>query len=202
MRVALDDPYEYIRRKVVTFLGMRGEDSDAELLARQYFADANAKRIAFNIENNAPFFRDSLFLEEFDKVRSGEDFIFTTPGKEGKLSDNSWYGRDKVLKSIGMKKYIISGLFDKDGKRRARLIEMMKNYPYPEYAGNLLQLVSDDSLPDDVRISSAEILGWYIHAWNRSGIVSGLEEMVGKYPGAIDWEIRKSIARLNEYRKY
>ncbi len=162
MRVALDDPYEYIRRKVVTFLGMRGEDSDAELLARQYFADANAKRIAFNIENNAPFFRDSLFLEEFDKVRSGEDFIFTTPGKEGKLSDNSWYGRDKVLKSIGMKKYII----------------------------------------DDVRISSAEILGWYIHAWNRSGIVSGLEEMVGKYPGAIDWEIRKSIARLNEYRKY
>lgn len=202
MRVALDDPYEYIRRKVVTFLGMRGEDSDAELLARQYFADANAKRIAFNIENNAPFFRDSLFLEEFDKVRSGEDFIFTTPGKEGKLSDNSWYGRDKVLKSIGMKKYIISGLFDKDGKRRARLIEMMKNYPYPEYAGNLLQLVSDESLPDDVRISSAEILGWYIHAWNRSGIVSGLEEMVGKYPGAIDWEIRKSIARLNEYRKY
>lgn len=202
MRLALDDPYEYIRRKVVTFLSMRGEDKDAELLARQYFTDANAKRIAFNIENNSTFFRDTMFLEVFDRIRSEQDFIFTTPGKEGKFGDNSWYGRDKVRKALGIKEYIIRGLFEKDGKNRARHIEMMKNYPFPEYAGNLLQIVSDESLPDDVRISSAEILGWYTHAWNRSGIVSGLEGMVGKYSKELDWEIRKSISRLNEYRKY
>lgn len=195
---ALDDPYEYTRRKACYYLGLRGNDSTVQALVDEYFRDYNAKRIAFNVLNSAGFFQDSLFVKTFDKKLEQSDFIFD---KERFKNDAQGFMGGSLSLSNSAKESIFK-TGNQSGYRSA-ILSSMRNNPYPQYANELVDLVKNDKEPTSIRIQVAEILGWYSYAWNRAEIVEGLENYLSNKPSSVspelEGEITKTIGRLKEY---
>ena len=79
----------------------------------------------------------------------------------------------------------------------------LRNAQYPQFVNKLINIVKDDTEPLQIRINTAEILGWYTMAYNRADIVrelgSFLHESGAEQDAALNAEIRKTINRLNVY---
>ena len=188
LRAALEDPYEYTRRKAAYYLCRVGHPDDVPAVLKAYFEDLNAKRIAFNIRNNSACFPDSTFLEAFDAA----DKSFIHPGMDD--------GRQALVSAIGLKDYAAEAIarHGNDSPRRASMLHILRNNPYPQLAGDLVALVKDDTEPLDIRIVVAEALGWYTVAYNRAWIVEQLRDY---HPAeaALQDEITRTVGRLNVY---
>ena len=195
---ALEDPYEYTRRKACYFLGLRGNVGTVQALVDEYFRDYNAKRIAFNILNSAGFFKDSIFVSTFDKKLEDSDFIYDK--KRFREDAQGYMGGSLSIRSSALESIEKTG---NESRYRAAVLSSMRNNPYPQYAGKLLELVENDKEPIQIRIQTAEILGWFSYAWNREDIVKGLEDYMASKPSSVTpelgGEITKTIGRLKVY---
>lgn len=197
MREALDDPYEYIRRKAATFLCMRGDPEDVEIVADCYFNNLNAKRIAFNIESNSAFWSDSLFI---NACRQRDGFVYVKGADYQSFAPTRMMqGGEKAMESaIDLKGYFAKSLDDRGSERKGRLsmLSGLRNMPYPQYAGKLVEIVRDEGEPLSVRVTAAEVLGWYGFAYNRAEIVSSLGSNLDSLPSEVRNECIKTLKRL------
>lgn len=197
MREALDDPYEYIRRKAATFLCMRGDPEDVEIVADCYFNNLNAKRIAFNIESNSAFWSDSLFI---NACRQRDGFVYVKGSDYQSFAPTRMMqGGEKAMESaIDLKGYFAKSLDDRGSERKGRLsmLSGLRNMPYPQYAGKLVEIVRDEGEPLSVRVTAAEVLGWYGFAYNRAEIVSSLGSNLDSLPSEVRNECIKTLKRL------
>ena len=78
----------------------------------------------------------------------------------------------------------------------------MRNQPYPQYAESLLSIVRDPNEVEKARVQCAEVLGWYVRAWNRKEIVDGIEAYLKsgeEMPEALRNELVKTRNRLEDY---
>lgn len=207
---ALDDPYEYIRRKAVHNLCQRGEARHAEAVAGMWLRDLNAKRIAFNIVNNSAFFPDSTFIQAFDRLRAKESFFYAKPDIPdslripGEPGFSLKTGREGFLGALGVRDYGWEAVSKKgnDSRRRHNTLSFLRNNPYPTFATALTEIVADEGEPVAIRIQVAEILGWFIQAYNREEIVARLERFLAANPGAdaaLRDEVTKTVGRLKCY---
>lgn len=197
MREALDDPYEYIRRKAATFLCMRGDSTDVDIMADAYMDNLNAKRIAFNIESGCAYWPDSLLL---DACRKRDGFVYVK-GEDYK----SWTpkpmlrsGAEAMEGAISLRSYFVKPLGDRGSDKSGRIsaIRSLRNLPYPQYAMQLVSIVRDDGEPVAVRTACAEALGWYGFAYNREEITCKLRESLGHLPKPVADECVKTLTRL------
>lgn len=197
---ALNDPYEFIRRKACYYLGKRGDKSTINALVDCYFRDYNAKRVEFNITMGAAMFEGESFKDVFEQKSKENEFIFD---KEAFMSScNKW-----LNSSYGMKDYMGSPLKDKSMsvKRRSSMISSLRNFPNPTLSSDVLSLIADKDEDMSLRIQCAEILGWYVYAFNRSEIIESLEEIIPTFDGndaetsALIEELEKSLQRLKHY---
>jgi len=195
---ALDDPYEYTRRKACYFLGLRGNDSTVSALVDEYFRDYNAKRISFNILNSAGFFKDSLFLKTFENKLEQSDFIYDK--KRFKEEAQGYIGGSFSICNSAKESIDRVG---NESSYRSAILSSMRNNPYPQYAKALVNLVENVKEPANIRLQVAEILGWYSYAWNREEIVKELEAYLASEPSTLpkelEDEITKTIGRLKVY---
>lgn len=205
---ALDDPYEYIRRKAVHNICQRGEPGHAEAVARAYLLDYNAKRVEFNAVNNSAFFPDSLFLQAYDRLAAEQGFLYEKPDIPDSLCIPSSVfslvgGRKGFVSSLGVLEYAREAVERKgnDSRRRHSSLSMMRNMPYPTLAMELVEIVRNPEEPLSIRVQVAEILGWFVQAHNRDAIVSSLEEFlsVDSSDPALKDEVVKTVGRLKDY---
>ena len=206
---ALDDPYEYIRRKAVHNICQRGEAEHAEAVARAYLLDYNAKRVEFNAVNNSAFFPDSLLLQAYDREAARQGFLFEKPVIPDSLRIPSSLftlgsGRKGFVSSLGVRAYAREAVEKKgnDSRRRHSTLSMMRNMPYPTLAMPLVDIVRDSEEPLSIRIQVAEILGWFVQAHNRDKIAASLEQFLsegGPVDPALKDEVVKTVGRLKDY---
>ena len=208
LREALDDPYEYIRRKAATYLSMRGAAEDVPALVDAYINDRNAKRVAFNIASNSGFFQDSLFLETYRQKVKEMDFIFDRPDSVKTFVSDAMFtrvGESEIKSAISFRDYFAKTLADTGNAKRGRLSTMrgLRNMPFPECADALIGITASDAEPLNVRVAAAEILGWYTHAGNRGEIIARLNSNIEKaaLPNEVKDECIKTVARLKAYTK-
>lgn len=190
-----DDPYEFIRRKSAFFMGKVGTPEMAAELADLYMRDYNSLRVAHNVGFVCAHFPDSLFLKEFEKKFAEADWIYDRELFH-KKAENCFRAAFSIESSTGK----IIG--DKNNGYRKFYISGMRNQPYPQYAESLLAIVRDSGEVENARVQCAEVLGWFIRAWNRKEIVDGIgaylksgEEM----PEALRNELVKTKNRLGDY---
>lgn len=208
LREALDDPYEYIRRKAATYLSMRGAAEDVPALAEAYINDRNSKRVAFNIANDSGFFPDSLFLETYRNKVKEMDFIFDRPDSVKTFVLDAMFtkvGESEIKSAMSFRDYFAETLADTGNAKRGRLSIMrgLRNMPFPDCAATLIGITANDAEPMNVRIAAAEILGWYTHAGNRKDIIAKLSSNIetGSLPEEVKQECVKTVARLKAYTK-
>jgi hypothetical protein len=199
LKYALDDPYEFIRRKGAYFASKVGREDLATDLAKMYLEEYNAKRVAFNIGFSAGHFPDDVFMTEFNKVLDDASFIFN---KEQYAADAS-----KAFKSsIGIRNMTAKYIGDKSQQtsNRYSYIGGMRNMPYAHLADALIDVTKDSDEEEKLRVRCAEVLGWYVRAYNRSKIVENLESYLNsgaKMPDAVRDEIIKTNNRLKAYMR-
>lgn len=190
-----DDPYEFIRRKSAFFMGKVGTPEMAAELADLYMRDYNSLRVAHNVGFVCAHFPDSLFLKEFEKKFAEADWIYD---KElfHKKAENCFRAAFSIESSTGK----IIG--DKNNGYRKFYISGMRNQPYPQYAESLLAIVRDPNEVEKARVQCAEVLGWFIRAWNRKDIVAGIDAYLKsgeEMPEALRNELVKTKNRLGDY---
>ena len=190
-----DDPYEFIRRKSAFFMGKVGTPEMAAELADLYMRDYNSLRVAHNVGFVCAHFPDSLFLKEFEKKFAEADWIYD---KElfHKKAENCFRAAFSIESSTGK----IIG--DKNNGYRKFYISGMRNQPYPQYAERLLAIVRDSGEVENARVQCAEVLGWFIRAWNRKDIVNGIDAYLKsgeEMPEALRNELVKTKNRLGDY---
>lgn len=196
---AADDPYEFIRRRTAYYMGRVGSDELARPLADMYLRDYNAKRMAFNVSYSCAHFADGVFDKAFDEALSEADFLFD---KEAFAAS----AREKfaAMKSIADGTGECLAHKEWSDRRRDIYIANMRNNPYPKYAPELLDIVKDAEQSENMRTRVAEVLGWYVRAYNRAEIISSLEEYLASgetLPEGLRKEIVRTINRLKVYMK-
>lgn len=190
-----DDPYEFIRRKSAFFMGKVGTPEMAAELADLYMRDYNSLRVAHNVGFVCAHFPDSLFLKEFEKKFAEADWIYDRELFH-KKAENCFRAAFSIESSTGK----IIG--DKNNGYRKFYISGMRNQPYPQYAESLLAIVRDPNEVEKARVQCAEVLGWFIRAWNRKDIVAGIDAYLKsgeEMPEALRNELVKTKNRLGDY---
>lgn len=190
-----DDPYEFIRRKSAFFMGKVGTPEMAAELADLYMRDYNSLRVAHNVGFVCAHFPDSLFLKEFEKKFAEADWIYDRELFH-KNAENCFRAAFSIESSTGK----IIG--DKNNGYRKFYISGMRNQPYPQYAESLLAIVRDSGEVENARVQCAEVLGWFIRAWNRKEIVDGIDAYLKsgeEMPEALRNELVKTKNRLGDY---
>lgn len=190
-----DDPYEFIRRKSAFFMGKVGTPEMAAELADLYMRDYNSLRVAHNVGFVCAHFPDSLFLKEFEKKFAEADWIYDRELFHEK-AENCFRAAFSIESSTGK----IIG--DKSNGYRKFYISGMRNQPYPHYAESLLAIVRDSGEVENARVQCAEVLGWFIRAWNRKDIVDGIDAYLKsgeEMPEALRQELVKTKNRLGDY---
>uniref|UniRef100_UPI003FEDB2F5 hypothetical protein n=1 Tax=Candidatus Cryptobacteroides bacterium TaxID=3085639 RepID=UPI003FEDB2F5 len=190
-----DDPYEFIRRKSAFFMGKVGTPEMAAELADLYMRDYNSLRVAHNVGFVCAHFPDSLFLKEFEKKFAEADWIYDRELFH-KKAENCFRAAFSIESSTGK----IIG--DKNNGYRKFYISGMRNQPYPQYAESLLAIVRDSGEVENARVQCAEVLGWFIRAWNRNDIVDGIDAYLKsgeEMPEALRNELVKTKNRLGDY---
>lgn len=190
-----DDPYEFIRRKSAFFMGKVGTPEMAAELADLYMRDYNSLRVAHNVGFVCAHFPDSLFLKEFENKFAEADWIYDRELFH-KKAENCFRAAFSIESSTGK----IIG--DKNNGYRKFYISGMRNQPYPQYAERLLAIVRDSGEVENARVQCAEVLGWFIRAWNRKDIVDGIDAYLKsgeEMPEALRNELVKTKNRLGDY---
>ena len=190
-----DDPYEFIRRKSAFFMGKVGTPEMAAELADLYMRDYNSLRVAHNVGFVCAHFPDSLFIKEFEKKFAEADWIYDRELFH-KKAENCFRAAFSIESSTGK----IIG--DKNNGYRKFYISGMRNQPYPQYAESLLAIVRDPNEVEKARVQCAEVLGWFIRAWNRKDIVAGIDAYLKsgeEMPEALRNELVKTKNRLGDY---
>lgn len=195
LKDGVDDPYEFIRRKSAFFMGKVGTPEMAAELADLYMRDYNSLRVAHNVGFVCAHFPDSLFLKEFEKKFAEADWIYDRELFH-KKAENCFRAAFSIESSTGK----IIG--DKNNGYRKFYISGMRNQPYPQYAERLLAIVRDSGEVENARVQCAEVLGWFIRAWNRKDIVAGIDAYMKsgeEMPEALRNELVKTKNRLGDY---
>ena len=194
---ALDDPYEFIRRKGVHFAGMTGDPVFVDKIAQMYLNEYNTLRVCFNIEFTSGFFEGDSVVDAFKKAVDESEFVFDKEAFYNK-------GAKRFRSGTRMRDMSEEYIKDKSAQRRGSMIGGMRNMPYPMLADALIGLIKDNEEKEALRVRCAEVLGWYVRANNRAEIVEKLQSYLDsgvEIPDAVKNEVVKTNGRLKAYMR-
>lgn len=197
LKEGADDPYEFIRRKSAYYMGKVGTPDMSEALTELYMRDYNSLRVAHNVGFVCAHFPDSMFVKDFEKKFAEADWIYDRD-RFHKNADERFRQSFSIESSTG------HALQDKSVKFRKFYISGMRNQPYPQYAEKLLEIVCDPTETEQIRVQCAEVLGWFVRAWNRRDIINGIDGYLNsseEMPSDLKNELIKTRSRLEYYTR-
>ena len=197
LKAALEDPYEFIRRKAVYYMGKVGRNDFVPYIVKLYMEDRLSERIAFNVWQSLSHLDTGLADDVFDDAIEKADLYDKDAFRKNvEASLNS--ARNMYVSSLRV-------MSDPEYKRyKKSFTSSLRNNPYPALVPDALRKLSDTSEDLSYRILLAEALGWYVRAWNRADIIAGCEKMLATEPDmdpALADELTKTINRLKEYMR-
>ena len=198
LKLAMNDNYEFIRRKAVHYMGKVGRNDFIPYLVDLYMDDYLSERVEFNAITTGSMLNSALLKEEFkrriekENVYNGEEFY------------------NKIVKELDkaddLRDFVWGALVNKNLSTRGRLNYMssVRNYPYTQMIGDLLNILTDSSENEEVRGCVSVALGWYVYCERKAEIVSACERVLAKeenLSASFKDELNKTINRLKTYMR-
>lgn len=146
---AINDSYEFIRRRAVSRMGDVGDDSYVPLLVKAYDSDSHAARVVFNI------------------LRSMQSF--NTGAVEKALEGDTTAMAASLLKAHSQQANANGTILDRNAspKWRRLYINSLRNVPVQSTVKEYLALAEDPGEDEDIRLTMLGALAWYrlsVHA--------------------------------------
>lgn len=193
------DPYEFIRRKSIYYMGKVGLDEFIPYVVQTYMEDVQSVRVLHNVSFVAGHFDTGLLRREFAKTIDKSDYLYD---KQGYLADvNAMIESSENMKQSCWKQ--IDNYLDPKAVK-SWYPGSLRNNPYPQTVDALLKALRDEQTDAAFRVQLAEILGWYVRAPRRGDIVQACHELLAdsatKDP-ALRNELQKTMNRLTAYMR-
>ena len=99
--LASDDPYEFIRRKAMYYMGRVGRNDLAPYMVNAYLEDYLAKRIAFNMSFSAHHLNVELLKHFFKDAVMNDNELSLTKRNSGRMLKNTINSDERTLTSAG-----------------------------------------------------------------------------------------------------
>lgn len=192
LALATTDSYELTRRLALDFIPRNGSDKLLPAVAKAILNDNTSERIVFKISSG-------LRMMDLDKLeveiikQSNSLPLYSRDNLEGILKN--------IRSTNNSKKKDIAIILDKSVKEKSRSLEIsrFRNNPVTEYVDTLFGVLDDITYEPDLRLKTAEALGWYNYSYRKNYIIEHLEKiMPQEKDAAVLHEIKKTIKRLSE----
>ncbi len=200
LKLASDDPYEFVRRKAMYYMGRVGRNDLAPYMVNAYLEDYLAKRIAFNMSFSAHHLNVELLKHFFkDAVMNDNDFIYDKKEFLKNVEDVI----DSAERTLTECWRCVIDTNMKPSKREFYIV-VLRNNPFPHMADDILNVISKPEEKLELRIALTEALGWFVRAYNRVEIINGCQAILDNQKdldARLSDELLKTINRLKEYTR-
>lgn len=188
LKISINDPYEFIRRKSAEWMGEVGKVEFLPYLVKQVITD-ESPRVTFNGRSSLTFISPLKAKEETEK------FVESMPDIASKELIKSQLETSLIRSYEWLNNEIIPHILSDTLKLRSKLSEIrtFRNYKFIEAVPFLLEQLRNEMQPDSVRRYIAEALGWFNFYYERGTILSVLEETLNSHNTPA--EVRKEIIR-------
>lgn len=177
---AIDDSYEFIRRKAANWMGRVGKDEYVPVLIQAYYDDNQSARVAFNITSVIEGFTP----EAVEKALAGRDDV---------LANNI---RQSMAKAVDSNETI----FDRNGKKTYRKLyaKSLRNDNNHAALDKYIALIEDPTEDEDVRINMINALAWYESSYRRGDIKAACDRILKSKDSskALKEEAKRTYYRL------
>ncbi len=192
---AVNDPYEYIRRKAVNLIGDFGGDEYVPALVKSAIEDWASKRVSYNLSNTLSFMNSETVIKELQTSLNKPEYS-TRKSEIQKLIDRQKYTVEKVKKDaalIGDKKA--------EAKKRSFNVVTLRTYSYHKEIPEVIKILVDNSEDEGLRLTAAEALGWFMYSYEKANILTALDTVIkdSKTPEKLKKEAQRSKSFLLAY---
>ncbi len=199
LKMGSADPYEFIRRKSIYFMGKVGLDEFIPYVVKTYMDDVQSVRVLDNVSFVAGHFDTGLLRQEFAETIDKAVYLHDKQAYLTKV--NTMIERGEGMKQSCWK--LIDNYLDPK-TAKSWYPNSLRNNPYPQLMDALLKALHDKQTDAAFRVQLAEILGWYVRAPRRAAIVQACNELLADSATtdpALRDELQKTIYRLTAYMK-
>lgn len=172
LKAAVNDPYEFIRRRAVYEISENGGDDFVPAMVSMIVNDFHSERVASKIRGMLPFMNAQACLKEIDKQITPDNLVHFEDSRAA-LIKSIKYSEEKVGK-------MIDTALDKTKSDKIRLgdISTMRAYRYHQTIPALVSIVKDKTNSDYLRLYTLEVLSWFPRSYRKEEIVALCKEIV------------------------
>ncbi len=190
--LALEDPFELIRRNAARFAGYSGDPRLIKPLVKTILFSAESQRVQYAAQNSVLMFDIDEVINEVNVQISGGNLISASNVNSDLLS---------YLKSEQKRQNkSLSVIVNKEAKQEDRIsaIRNLRNYNNHKQVEQLLSILADKIDDLKIRITLAEALGWFNLSINKDKIVACMETIArdNTENKTLKDEVAQSILRL------
>ncbi len=171
--LAVDDSYELVRRFAVIYAGKTGADEAIPAVVHSLLNDRLSARVNYQAREAAGLLDPEKLLTELQKQLSDGAYWVDEDALLEKLRTSILRGKTAWEKNIAVILDTASSVKDKRFE-----ITRHRNQTYARSVEPLIEFLLDPSREMDLRILTAEALGWYDHAVKRTLIIEACEKLL------------------------
>ena len=187
LKDAVNDPYEYIRRKAVNLIGDFGGDEFVPALVKSSIEDWASKRVGYNLSNTLSFMNSETVIRELQANLNKPEYS-TRQADIRKLIERQQRSLEKVKKDASL-------IADKKAevKKRSFNVVTLRTYSYHKHIPEAIKILVDNSEDPALRLTAAEALGWYIYSYQKANILTALDTVINDVKS--DEKLKKEAQR-------
>jgi len=195
LRDAVNDPYEYIRRMAIMWMGEISKEEYLPALARAALTDPS-ERVQYDARSG---------MEKIGPKKSYEAVVQQVELLPSNVEKNKIIMSSKRIADLGNERIhgdLIPKCLSDTMKLKSRIsnIRTFRLYNYQEVMPTLITLAKNENEKPVIRQTALEAMGWYVFAWNRSEFVKACDELLASNntPASVRSEAVKTRNRLTE----
>ncbi|MEF9985968.1 MAG: HEAT repeat domain-containing protein [Bacteroidales bacterium] len=199
LKLAIKDPYEFIRRKAAYYMGKVGRNDFIPYLVTLYMEDYTSERVTFNILASAGHLNSTILKNEFKKRIDDSNYIYD---KEGFYSNiESKINSQESIRDIYWADIINPKL---SLKKRMSAVSILRNNPYTQAIDDLLIVLENNCEPLELRVAIAEALGWFERSIGKQKIIDRCNSIFAhdvNINAELKDELNKTVNRLSIFMR-
>jgi hypothetical protein len=173
LKISINDPYEFIRRKSAELMGEVGDTSYIQLLSHTVLTD-ESERVSFNGKSSLEY------LGALASLRKIENTLDNMPNNVSKEKLKNLMNASFKRSDEWLNKELLPDIFSDTLKLKSRLsqIRTFRNYRFSSGIPELIKLALSKNEKPIVRINTIEALGWYSFSLQKDNILLACNEII------------------------
>ena len=174
LKVSINDPYEYIRRKTADWMGEIGDTSYIPYLAYTLLTD-ESERTTYSAKSSLEFMGSDASMAQIEKV------LDNMPAVVSKENIKERYRASFKRNNEWLHNELLPNVLNDTLKIRSRVSDArtFRNYKFIHAVPQLIKLAADRNADPKVRTVVLEALGWFNFSLQRESIIVVCDNIIG-----------------------